>query len=71
MELNSIGFLYSRPTFFEGVARLIDVDGALNAYNTSTSQKEADFKAVYHDWNTIGEDFKKSFEDYVEQNNKE
>ena len=51
-----LGFLYARPSFVEGVARLLDFGGVLNEYNQSRTGREADWKALRADWITVGDD---------------
>ena len=52
------GFLFARPTFWEGVSRIMDLGGTLQEYNTSQSDPEADTRALRADWYAIGEDLK-------------
>lgn len=49
--------LFARPSFIEGFARIADITGALNTYNTAPSPEEADCLAIRSDWAAIGEDF--------------
>lgn len=49
-------FLFARPSFFEGVARIVDLGGSLNAYNRSRTPEEADARAIYEDWRALGHD---------------
>ena len=49
-------FLYAEPSFFEGVARLLDFGNTLNEYNTSPSGEIADKIAIGMDWAVIGKD---------------
>ena len=49
--------LYARPSFAEGVARLLDVSNALNIYNASSSNEEAVARAFRADLEAIGRDF--------------
>ena len=58
------GFLYARPSFTEGVARLMDFGGTLNEYNTSPTGEQADALAMYADWRTVGEDIAIAAERY-------
>lgn len=51
-----IGFLYARPSFIEGVARIFDFSGSLNTYNTSSTPSAADYRAIYRDWEIVGQD---------------
>ncbi|MHB8312455.1 MAG: hypothetical protein ACYDD0_04035 [Candidatus Dormibacteria bacterium] len=46
-------FLYARPSFLEGVARLIDFAGFLNQYNTSLTEEQADRLALTMDWAAV------------------
>jgi len=48
--------LYARPSFWGGIARLLDVGVMLNEYNYSTSPEEADFLALQSDWEMVGAD---------------
>jgi hypothetical protein len=50
-------FLYARPSFIEGVARLLDFGGTLNEYNSSPSGAMADRFALEADWRAIQQDF--------------
>ena len=53
---NRSDFLYARPSFTEGVARVFDIGGTLNEYNTSSTGSEADAIAIRSDWDAIGQD---------------
>lgn len=46
--------LYARPSFLEGISRLIDFTGALNTYNSSQTPEEADYRAILSDWEAVG-----------------
>ncbi|MDI9354860.1 MAG: hypothetical protein QM532_01340 [Cyanobium sp. MAG06] len=41
--------LYAQPSFLEGFASLVDIAGALNTYNRSETDQEADIKALAND----------------------
>lgn len=49
-------YLYARPSFIEGAARMVDVSGSLNTYNYSRNGAEADARAICQDWSAIGHD---------------
>ncbi len=42
-------FLFDRPSFLNGIARVLDISGTFNDYNHSKTSKEADRKAIYLD----------------------
>jgi hypothetical protein len=49
-------FLFARPSFLGGVARLLDLGGQVDVYNQSATPSEADARALYSDWRMVGED---------------
>ena len=50
--------LYARPSFLEGVARVMDLAGALNTYNIAPTPEQADAWALWSDWAAVGQDFR-------------
>lgn len=62
---NFSSFLFARPSFVEGVARLIDVSGSLNTYNTSPDGVTADTRALDADWRAVGDCVKESILRYA------
>lgn len=52
------GFLFARPSFAEGVARLIDVGHTLDEYNRARDGAEADAIAMRADWHMVGDDLR-------------
>ena len=48
--------LFARPSFIEGMARVLDMGGTLNEYNFSATGEEADAIALWSDWAAIGQD---------------
>src|SRR5215211_402050 len=59
--------LFAKPSFVEGMARIIDIDSTLNVYNENNTPDEADFEALYSDWKSVGDDIAKSIINYYEQ----
>ncbi|NPV03851.1 MAG: hypothetical protein HPY67_03870 [Syntrophaceae bacterium] len=57
-------FLFARPNFISGIARLFDLAGTLNVYNESRTGEEADIVAFYRDWLAIGDDLRTALEKY-------
>ncbi len=51
-------FLFADPSFAEGMARVLDLAGRLNTYNSSQTEKQADFWALYADWRAVGQDIR-------------
>jgi hypothetical protein len=49
-------FLFSRPSFFEGCARVLDLGDTLTEYNTALTPEQADAIALYLDWLAVGDD---------------
>lgn len=49
-------FLFPRPSFVHGMARTLDMWGALNVYNVSRTPQEADARAMASDWHAVGDD---------------
>lgn len=55
-------FLYSRPSFLEGVARVVDFANVLQEYNASSTPEIADERATRADWKAVGSDMYKALE---------
>jgi hypothetical protein len=51
-------FLVARPSFLEGVARILDFAGFMTEYNRSRTSEEADLHALRTDWAILGEDMR-------------
>lgn len=51
-----IEFFFARPTFLGGVARVLDLGGSFDGYNSSLTEQIADARAVLSDWATVGKD---------------
>lgn len=54
--------LFARPSFIEGVGRLVDFAGTLSEYNGSESGAIADELAIRSDWQAVGDDLTASIE---------
>ena len=59
--------LYSRSSFFEGVARLFDFKGRLNKYKYSQSDNEADFRSIESDWQFVGKDLQAALDKFMRE----
>lgn len=55
---NRSDFMFARPSFLEGMARIFDFGGTLNEYNYDqySTDAEADAAAIASDWDAIGQD---------------
>ena len=49
-------FLFATPSFVSGAARVLDLYGTFDAYNASSNEREADYKALLSDWHMVGQD---------------
>ncbi len=49
-------FLCARPSFIEGMGRILDFGGTLDQYNQSISPAQADYLALRGDWQLVGVD---------------
>lgn len=47
-------FLFARPSFAEGIGRVLDFGNTLQEYNESATPQLADFCAFVADWNAVG-----------------
>ena len=52
--------LFSRPSFIEGIGRLLDFGGTLNEYNRSLTGEQADANAFASDWLALRSDFQEA-----------
>lgn len=48
--------LYALPSIWSGTARLVDLGGVFDRYNYSSSNEEADQRALASDWAQVGHD---------------
>jgi hypothetical protein len=60
MNNNSTDFLYATPSFLAGAATVFAVSGCSSTFNRSTSETEADSRAIYSDWSLVGQDIARS-----------
>lgn len=58
------GRLFARPSFAEGMGRILDFGGFLNEYNYSASGAEADDEALRADFRAVAEDFQEVIRNY-------
>ena len=58
-------YLYARPSFLEGMGRLVDFAGTLSEYNHSSSARKADAIALWSDWTVVGNDMRTAWLDQL------
>ena len=56
--LNYTAYLTSKSSFLTGVGSIFDFSGSYQAYNASSSELEADAKAIFLDWLSVGDDMR-------------
>ncbi len=57
-------FLFARPSFYGGMARLLDFGGTLNVYNSYPTGEMADAKALSEDWKAVAADLRSAVAQY-------
>lgn len=66
-NLYVFGKLFARPSFIEGMSRVLDLGGTLQEYNNSETEQKTDIEELKNDWHAIGDDLRFSISNY-EQN---
>lgn len=49
-------YLFAQPSFLAGIARILDIGGVLDDYNSARTAEEADANAMRADWGAVGSD---------------
>lgn len=57
-EISKTDFLLPRNNFLIGLGSILNIAGSYFEYNTSSSESEADSKALASDWLNVGNDFR-------------
>lgn len=63
---NRTAVLFARPSFMEGVARIMDLTGTLSEYNVSETPQEADYNALWADWCSVGIDLSEGMNQHAQ-----
>lgn len=58
--MGNTDYLYTNPSFLNGMARSVDLFGTFTEYNMSKNGAGADAIALYNDAKMIGKDFHNS-----------
>jgi hypothetical protein len=61
-------FLVAQPSFAAGVARLMDFGCSFDGYNISSSELQADTRAIASDWFNVGLDIVTSIMQFNREN---
>lgn len=59
--------LFAQPSPLSGAARLVDLGGVFDKYNTSQTEAEADSRALASDWFAVGNDLCEAMEQMSSQ----
>lgn len=70
-KIYSTDFLLPKNNFLVGIGSVLNLSDAYFEYNYSKSDIEADFKALYSDWQNIGNDIEKSIKKFETENSQE
>jgi hypothetical protein len=62
--------LFARPSFVEGMARIIDLGCTLTEFNRSPDGETADAIALASDWCAVGQDLRNAIDATNEQKEK-
>jgi hypothetical protein len=54
-------YLFSRPSFLSGAARVLDLGGTFDLYNESGTIHLADTRALFSDWLSVGNGLRQSY----------
>lgn len=57
-------YLFPTPSFIEGMARIFDFADALQKFNYSEDEQEADYMAISNDWKMVGQDIRSAIQQY-------
>jgi hypothetical protein len=57
-------FLFARPSWLSGMARVFDIWGFFDFYNSSTTPKVADIRATLSDWYIVGQDLAGAIDEF-------
>lgn len=64
-------YLFVKPSFGQGLARIWDFRARLSMYNISTTPAEADLKALLSDWLAVGQDLNGAIKKTIAQSVKD
>lgn len=59
-----LDYLFADSSFARGLGRVFDPFGTPEPYNWSRTPREADARAMYHDWAAVGWDISQAIRDF-------
>lgn len=59
-----IDFLYGRPSFLDGAARVLDLFGVFRHHDRTENDEEVDARAFYDDFRVVGLDLEDAMRRY-------
>lgn len=65
--MSTTDFLFARPSWFEGIARLWDFGDTLTEYNRALTPEQADSLAIEQDWSRVGDDIRAAVRDFEQE----
>jgi len=57
-------FLFARPSFLEGIGRVLDIGCTLQEYNKSATPEKADTLALFKDFQAAGNDIQSAMREF-------
>lgn len=63
-------FLFARPSFGGGIARILDLGGTLKIYNDSPTGEIADMRALASDWRAVANELIASISEHETSHSK-
>lgn len=64
-------FLFAKPSFGSGIARLVDFGVSFDCYNHSRNPAEADTRALVSDWYSVGDDMAEAIRAFKKEEERE
>jgi len=61
----STDFLFTKQSFIRGLGSIGNLDGTI-LFNSSKTDEEADAKAIFSDWQMVGNDIRKAINEHAE-----
>ena len=62
--MGNTDFLFARPSFLEGVGRVLDIGSTLQEYNKNVTPEEADTLALFKDFQATGNDIRSAMREF-------